>query len=98
MATPEVCEAFGVNRATVIRWVAEGKLQPAFKVPGQTGAFIFNRKYIEALAAERAQEEADRAATRAAQLAEDAAAAAKRAATAAEVAQRVADARTAAAS
>lgn len=53
--TPEACEILGVDRATLLRWVAAGKVQASRKLPGKTGAFLFNRKYIESLAEDRAK-------------------------------------------
>lgn len=45
----EACEILGIDRATVTRWVATGKLTPSFKFPGRTGGFLFLRGDIEAL-------------------------------------------------
>ena len=43
----EAAEILGVSRATVSRWVTEEKLQPAQKMPGETGAYLFRRAEVE---------------------------------------------------
>lgn len=45
----QVAELLGVNRATVNRRAAAGEL-PATKLPGRTGAYLFDRADIEQLA------------------------------------------------
>jgi len=37
---------------TVKRWAASGRLPHAVKMPGDTGAYMFERSVVEALAAE----------------------------------------------
>jgi len=41
-----------VDRATFNRWVKAGRLTPALTMPGLTGARLFDRRDVEALAAE----------------------------------------------
>lgn len=53
IGTPEAASIIGVSRATMTRWVQSGELEPATKLPGLTGAALFNRADIEAKAAER---------------------------------------------
>lgn len=53
MTAVEVAKALGVSRTTVKRKAANGKLPVAAKVPGGTGAYLFDRATIEALASER---------------------------------------------
>ncbi len=45
-----------VDKATLTRWVAAGRITPAHQLPGRNGAFLFHRADIEKLAAERAKE------------------------------------------
>lgn len=45
----QVAEILGLNRATVNRRAAAGEL-PAIKLPGRTGAYLFDRALIEQLA------------------------------------------------
>jgi hypothetical protein len=40
--------------ASITRLVQSGRLTPAQRLPGRTGALLFNRADVEALAAERA--------------------------------------------
>lgn len=59
ITTRQALEILGyANPSTVTRWVAEHKLKPSRKLPGQSGAFLFWRSDIERIARERA---ADRA-------------------------------------
>lgn len=53
IGTPEAASIIGVSRATMTRWVQSGELEPATKLPGQTGATLFYRADIDAKAAER---------------------------------------------
>lgn len=43
----------GVNRRTLTRWVAQGRLVPVLQLPGQTGAFLFEPADVDRLATER---------------------------------------------
>lgn len=54
LTTAEACEILAKDRATITRWVEAGKLTPAHKLPGRTGAFLFSRADVEKLAAELA--------------------------------------------
>ena len=50
----EVCDLLGIDRSTLTRWVASGRLTPAFKAPGLRGAYFFHRADVERLAREHA--------------------------------------------
>jgi excisionase family DNA binding protein len=52
MATSEVAEQLGVSIATVNRMAKDGRLTPALKMPGRTGAFVFLRAQVEGAAAD----------------------------------------------
>ena len=55
MPTKEACRLLGnIDRSTLTRWVAAGKITPAIKLDGTRGPMLFNRADIEALAAEQA--------------------------------------------
>jgi len=43
MTTSQVVEEFQVSRRTVLRRIAEGDLTPLMKLPGATGAYLFDR-------------------------------------------------------
>lgn len=47
LATVEAADVLGVERSTVSRWVEKGRLVPAQKLPGNTGAFLFKRSHVE---------------------------------------------------
>lgn len=49
----EVCVMLDVATSTLTRWVADGRLSAALKMPGRNGAFLFHRDDVEALAAAR---------------------------------------------
>ena len=51
--TAEVARILGVRVSTVSRRVARGDLDYAMKLPGETGAYLFDRAAIERLAVER---------------------------------------------
>lgn len=42
-----------IERSTLTRWVQLGRIKPAQKLPGTTGAYLFHRSDIEELAAKR---------------------------------------------
>lgn len=37
------------SRRTIIRWAEQGRLDPVRKLPGDTGAYVFERSAVEAL-------------------------------------------------
>lgn len=51
----ESCAILKVHRTTLTRWVAAGVLKVAHKLPGENGAFLFNRADVEALRDQREQ-------------------------------------------
>lgn len=55
IGSAEACELLGVNRSTLVRMVKGDRLTPAMKLPGASGAYVFDRADVEALAAERAR-------------------------------------------
>lgn len=54
LTTSEVCETLEVGTSTISRWVADGRLAPARKLPGLRGAFLFRRADVDALKTEAA--------------------------------------------
>lgn len=52
MRSREVCERLTIDRSTLTRWVAAGRIEPAMKLDGIRGAYLFNRADVERLAAE----------------------------------------------
>jgi len=53
MSAAEAADLLNCHRSTIARYVAAGTLE-ATKLPGRTGAYLFDRAAVEALAAERA--------------------------------------------
>jgi len=54
IGSTEACTILNIDKATISRWVAAGKLTPVAKLPRKNGAFLFARADIDALATERA--------------------------------------------
>jgi excisionase family DNA binding protein len=52
LTTAQVAERFGVMPRTVTRWVAAGRLPVAQRLPGRTGANLFDPSVVAELAAE----------------------------------------------
>lgn len=49
----EVCERLGIERSTLIRNVQLGRIEYAAKMPGKSGAYLFDPAYIDRLVQER---------------------------------------------
>ena len=45
----EVCQILGIDRSTLSRWAAAGKITPALKLTGRTQPMFFERADVEAL-------------------------------------------------
>lgn len=43
----EVCERLNIDRSTLSRWVAAGRIVPATKLPGLRGPFLFDPAEVE---------------------------------------------------
>lgn len=43
----QACEALSIDRSTLSRWVAAGRIVPIFKHPGVRGAFLFAPTEVE---------------------------------------------------
>lgn len=52
IGTRQAAEILGVPRTTLASRLAAGSIVPAIKLPGRTGAFLFERSYIEQIAAD----------------------------------------------
>lgn len=50
ITTAQAAEVSGKNWRTIIRLVERGQLEPAQKLPGLRGAYLFRQSDIEALA------------------------------------------------
>lgn len=64
LATIQAAEIIDVERSTLSRWVASGRISVAHQLPGRTGAVLFERAEVERVAAEWAAEKAARAAAK----------------------------------
>ena len=47
LSTTQAAEVIGIERSTISRWVQQGLLEPAMKLPSQTGAFLFATTEVE---------------------------------------------------
>ncbi len=54
IGSTEACTILNIDKATISRWVAAGRITPVAKLPRKNGAFLFARADIYALATERA--------------------------------------------
>lgn len=50
IGSKDACRILGIDRSTLSRWVALGKLPLAMRLPGDKGAMLFHRRDVEALA------------------------------------------------
>lgn len=50
----QAAEVIGVNRRTVTKWADNGRLPEAMRLPGGTGARLFDRAEVERVASEHA--------------------------------------------
>lgn len=51
LTTDQVADKLRIDRRSVVGRVRTGRLRPATKLPGRTGAYLFDRAYIEGIAA-----------------------------------------------
>lgn len=58
IGTTEAAGRCGVDRSTFFRWVQLGKVKPVSKMPGATGAMLFDPADVDALASKFALEAA----------------------------------------
>lgn len=49
LASVEVCELIGFDRSTLSRYVLLGRITPAQRLPGKTGAMLFDPTDVERL-------------------------------------------------
>lgn len=47
LTTAQVVDEYGSSRRTIGRRIADGELTPLMKLPGTTGAYLFERAEIE---------------------------------------------------
>lgn len=47
LGTVEAAERIGVERSTLSRWVASGRIVPLHKLPGRTGVVLFDPAEVE---------------------------------------------------
>lgn len=55
LQSAEVCARLGIDRSTLSRWVAAGKIRPAYKLDGLRGAFLFRPSDVDRLASDVGQ-------------------------------------------
>jgi excisionase family DNA binding protein len=52
LSTTQVCERLGIDRSTLTRWVGAGRIAAAHKLPGRSGAYLFDPAEVERVKAE----------------------------------------------
>jgi excisionase family DNA binding protein len=54
IGSAEAARILQVDKPTLTRWVAAGRITAAHKLPGKNGAYLFHRADVMTLAKERA--------------------------------------------
>lgn len=49
LSSAQVCETLTIDRSTLTRWVAAERIVPAHKLPGVTGAYLFDPDEVDRL-------------------------------------------------
>lgn len=57
IGTTEAAQIIDVDKATLTRWVASGRIAAATKLPKKNGAYLFTRDEVERVASEYAATE-----------------------------------------
>jgi predicted site-specific integrase-resolvase len=52
LGTVATADMIGIERSTLVRWVQLGRIVPAMRLPGRTGAYLFYRSEVETAAGE----------------------------------------------
>lgn len=47
ITSAQACERLNIDRSTLSRWVAAGRITPLIKGPGLRGAFLFDPAEVE---------------------------------------------------
>ena len=55
IGSAEVCERLRIDRSTLTRRVARGEITPVQKLPGETGAYLFEAGEVARAEAEQAK-------------------------------------------
>lgn len=50
LSTLQACERIGFDRSTLSRWIKDGTARPAMRLPGKTGAYLFDPAEVARLA------------------------------------------------
>ena len=58
LRSAEVCARLNIDRSTLTRWVASGKISPAYKLEGLRGAYLFAPADVDRIASTRSQHKA----------------------------------------
>src|SRR5437899_7891167 len=57
ISAAEAAELLGRSKRTIARMAGDGRLTPALKLPGLRGDYLFQRSYVERLAAAQARQQ-----------------------------------------
>jgi excisionase family DNA binding protein len=47
LTSSEAVEHLNIDRSTLTRWVASGRIEPAHKGPGRTGGYVFTADEVD---------------------------------------------------
>lgn len=53
LGSAQVCDRLGIDRSTLTRWVAAGRIAPLYKAPGIRGTFVFDSAEVERIERDR---------------------------------------------
>lgn len=53
IGSTEVCKRLGIDRGTLTRWIQLGRITPSGKLPGVSGAYLWDPAYIDQVVAAR---------------------------------------------
>ncbi|PZQ53185.1 MAG: hypothetical protein DI570_24250 [Phenylobacterium zucineum] len=48
LTSAEACDQLGIDRSTLSRWAAAGRIEYQLKLPGKRGAYLFTQAQIDA--------------------------------------------------
>ena len=54
IGSAEACRILGRDKATLSRWIGDGRLTPVHQLPGKNGAYVFRRADVDTLAQQEA--------------------------------------------
>ena len=60
IGSAQACQVLDIDKSTLSRWVKAGVITPEIKLPGKSGAMLFDPRKVNALCLDRAGVKANR--------------------------------------